>query len=175
MKLAGVGNVLLLISSAGACAYVVSRAVDLWFDLPMRGSTIEQYEELHEERINLHAPLLLKRGFFVLLGTVVANSLLTLLIYLAGYLTEEPAQQFLRHFWLLTLLFGLPFSEILFLMDRRRLVSPIFVGCVVAGFFAIKNWVHLVARPLAGALGLAAMFVLGWMLQRYSLRKRDRL
>lgn len=174
MTLEAVGELLVLIGSASACVYVVSRGVDTWLGLPMKGSTIERYEEFHQQKVDLQVAMIWKRGLLVLLGTIVANSIITLLLYFSGSLTE-PIRPFLKAFWLLTILFGLPFSEMTFLMDRRKLISPIFIGGVVAVFFAAKHWSPIITKPLRGVLSLAVMFTLGWLLQRYSLRKRGRL
>src|SRR5690606_40708613 len=53
---------LLLMISANACVFVVSRGVDAWLKLPMRGMTIEKYEERYGPTITLRPSVLWKRG-----------------------------------------------------------------------------------------------------------------
>lgn len=174
MTFHALSRIFFLIGSASACVYVVSRGVDAWLKLPMEGRTIEKYEELYRQKITLRPSLLWKRGLLVFLGTVIANGIITLSLYVTGWLTV-PIQQNLKSFWFFTVLFSLPFSEITYFMDQRKLFSPIFIGCVIAGWFAAKHRLQIVAKPLLGAFALLVMFTLGWILQRYSLRKRGRL
>lgn len=174
MTLQALSRTLILIGCANACVYAVSRGVDAWLKLPMQGKTIEKYEEIYGPNVPLKPSILWKRGLLVFVGTLLANGILTIAIYAAGLLTEA-VQQTLQTFWFLTILFSLPFSEITYLMDRRKPISPIFIGCVLAGWFAAKHWLNMIAKPFLGALALLVMFMLGWTLQRYGLRKRGRL
>ncbi len=174
MTFQGLGGTLLLMISANACVFVVSRGVDAWLKLPMQGMTIEKYEERYGPTITLRPSVLWKRGLLVCAGTLLANGALTLGLYAAGWLTET-MQQTLKSFWFFTVLFSLPFSEMTFLMDRRKPLSPVFIGCVLAGWFGIKQRMNIAAKPLLGTVALLVMFTLGWSLQRYGLRKRGRL
>src|SRR5690625_4938903 len=111
MTFHALSRIFFLIGSASACVYVVSRGVDAWLKLPMEGRTIEKYEELYRQKITLRPSLLWKRGLLVFLGTVIANGIITLSLYVTGWLTV-PIQQNLKSFWFFTVLFSLPFSEI---------------------------------------------------------------
>lgn len=174
MTLHALGSTLFLMAGAHLCVYAVSRGVDAWLKLPMKGMTMEKFEERYGPQLVLRPSELWKRGLLVFTGTLFANTLLTVGLYAAGWLTEA-TRPTLKSFWFFTVFFSLPFSEITFWMDRRKPLSPLFIGWVVAGWFGVKHWMNIVAKPFLGICALMVMFTLGWNLQRFDLRKRGRL
>src|SRR5690606_29835949 len=82
---------MLFFVSALLCVQIVTRFVDARMNLPFRGMSLQAWEEKYGG-VDVPNRVLLKRGLFVLIGSLLANTVLggaAALLYAVGLLSGD--------------------------------------------------------------------------------------
>lgn len=166
---------MLFFVSALLCVQIVTRFVDARMNLPFRGMSLQAWEEKYGG-VDVPNRVLLKRGLFVLIGSLLANTVLggaAALLYAVGLLSGDALRVTLLFIVLVTF-FAMPVAELLFVYDRQGIWSPIVSGVVMALIITAITWDRFSGDVPKLVLRGMFYFGLGWVLQWYRQQERIR-